>query len=461
MRYIVYVLLAIFAVVTSSPASTAAKKRRPRKSVSKKTKKKRKVSKKASKKKKVKAKSKKKKEKSKAKAKKKKANTKSKKSNKRKGNRKSKKGNKKGKKEKPSLWERKKKAITPKQLETIVKENTELKAMLQGRIELPKPDKAAGPMLSASTFDQLAAIAVLQKELDKALYGANKEEDKAHVKELQDELLMLKNHFLTEPEISKEQLDKLKLIEAEATLLNYAALSDGMKSNEIEEMKEALATARAEGANISAAQLKRIEELQQELAKKIAEEEKRQRMDFIPDAKDIPEEELTKDRAILNRIEKLKKSEKTLLKAHNGDGQLSSNQLSNAVRVLREEIDFLSLYKGSQIVTPENFDKGIVFSVQISASKGDDLSNVASDVLTDGTEGNFKQDKVNGLYLHAVGHFRNYWRANKLKKYLRKVGVRDAYIVAFKEGKKISINKKEILKIIKRQKIEKENAEGK
>jgi len=45
----------------------------------------------------------------------------------------------------------------------------------------------------------------------------------------------------------------------------------------------------------------------------------------------------------------------------------------------------------------------------------------------------------NGLQKISVGFFRDYWEADTLKKYLREMGVKDAWIVPFKDGKRVPI----------------------
>jgi hypothetical protein len=43
----------------------------------------------------------------------------------------------------------------------------------------------------------------------------------------------------------------------------------------------------------------------------------------------------------------------------------------------------------------------------------------------------------------TLGNFRDYWEADKFKKYLRDMGVKDAWIVPFKDGQRVDI--KEVL----------------
>jgi len=93
--------------------------------------------------------------------------------------------------------------------------------------------------------------------------------------------------------------------------------------------------------------------------------------------------------------------------------------------------------------TGKPFIKGIIFKVQISADKDLDLSDVLVD---DSQHKNLEQEKAEGLNKYTIGHFRNYWEADKLKKGLRSMGVRWAWIVPYKDGKRVLL--KEVLSTV-------------
>lgn len=81
--------------------------------------------------------------------------------------------------------------------------------------------------------------------------------------------------------------------------------------------------------------------------------------------------------------------------------------------------------------------KGVVFKVQIGAFAKKDLSKYAqsSETFSGETDGNVQK--------YSLGVFRDYWEADTFKKYLREMGVKDAWIVSFKDGKRVPI--KEVL----------------
>jgi DNA gyrase/topoisomerase IV subunit A len=81
---------------------------------------------------------------------------------------------------------------------------------------------------------------------------------------------------------------------------------------------------------------------------------------------------------------------------------------------------------------------GVTFKVQVGAFKNKDLTkyfknnkNFSGDVDPDGTK------------KYTLGYFGDYWEADNFKKYLREMGVKDAWIVAYKDGNRVDL--KEVL----------------
>lgn len=81
--------------------------------------------------------------------------------------------------------------------------------------------------------------------------------------------------------------------------------------------------------------------------------------------------------------------------------------------------------------------KGVVFKVQIGAFKQKDISKFAEN------NPSFEVDSENGTLQYTVGMFVDYWEADTFKKYLREMGVKGAWIVAYKDGNRVPI--KEVL----------------
>ncbi len=89
-----------------------------------------------------------------------------------------------------------------------------------------------------------------------------------------------------------------------------------------------------------------------------------------------------------------------------------------------------------------NENKGIVFKVQLGAFSNKDLKQYDNSP-------NFSAENGNGLQKYTIGVFRDYYQADKFKKYLREMGVKDAWVVSYRDGQRVPI--KEVLESVKRQ----------
>lgn len=77
--------------------------------------------------------------------------------------------------------------------------------------------------------------------------------------------------------------------------------------------------------------------------------------------------------------------------------------------------------------------KGVVFKVQIGAFRNKDLTKYLN------KSKNFGGEEENGVRKYTIGVFRDYWEADTFKKYMREMGVKDAFIVSYKDGKRVPI----------------------
>ena len=92
----------------------------------------------------------------------------------------------------------------------------------------------------------------------------------------------------------------------------------------------------------------------------------------------------------------------------------------------------LAQYK--EAPAPMDFSRGVVFKVQIGAFKKKDLSKYFNNNPNFGGEAVEK-----GEQKFTIGIFRDYWDADKFKKYMREMGVKDAWIVPYKDGVRVDI----------------------
>jgi TolA-binding protein len=102
-------------------------------------------------------------------------------------------------------------------------------------------------------------------------------------------------------------------------------------------------------------------------------------------------------------------------------------------------------------INPMDFSKGVVFKVQIGAFKNKDLAKYFDNNPNFGGEATDK-----GEQRFTIGVFRDYWEADKFKKYMREMGVKDAWIVPFKDGQRVEI--KDVLEGVVSDKAEKANS---
>jgi vacuolar-type H+-ATPase subunit I/STV1 len=94
----------------------------------------------------------------------------------------------------------------------------------------------------------------------------------------------------------------------------------------------------------------------------------------------------------------------------------------------------LAQLKEAPSATSMDFSRGVVFKVQIGAFKNKDLSKYFNNNPNFGGEAVEK-----GEQKFTIGIFRDYWEADKFKKYMREMGVKDAWIVPYKDGVRVEI----------------------
>jgi vacuolar-type H+-ATPase subunit I/STV1 len=106
-------------------------------------------------------------------------------------------------------------------------------------------------------------------------------------------------------------------------------------------------------------------------------------------------------------------------------------QLRGQLAQARAEIQQL---KETPVVNPMDFSKGVVFKVQVGAFKNKDLSKYFDNNPNFG--GEVRENEPQRI---TIGIFRDYWEADQFKKYMREMGVKDAWIVPYKDGQRVDI----------------------
>lgn len=85
-------------------------------------------------------------------------------------------------------------------------------------------------------------------------------------------------------------------------------------------------------------------------------------------------------------------------------------------------------------VVSNDYSQGVVFKVQIGSFRNKDLSKYFENNPNFG--GEMTED---GGQRISIGVFRDYWEADTFKKYMREMGVRDAWIVPYRDGQRVDI----------------------
>lgn len=111
------------------------------------------------------------------------------------------------------------------------------------------------------------------------------------------------------------------------------------------------------------------------------------------------------------------------------------NRLMDQISKLKNSME--SPNTTSNQVQTDDWDKGVVFKVQLAAFDDFDLR----DLTENGSD--LKIIDQDGYIKYVLGQFRDYDMADKFKKKLRKLGVKEAWIVPYKDGQRVPL--KEVL----------------
>lgn len=120
----------------------------------------------------------------------------------------------------------------------------------------------------------------------------------------------------------------------------------------------------------------------------------------------------------------------------NKDARLADleDQLAQAKAQVTSARAELAQLKSSPVVNEMDFSQGVVFKVQIGAFKNKDLQKYFDNNPNLG--GEVKENEPQKI---TLGIFRDYWQADEFKKYMREMGVKDAWIVPYRDGQRVEI----------------------
>jgi hypothetical protein len=120
--------------------------------------------------------------------------------------------------------------------------------------------------------------------------------------------------------------------------------------------------------------------------------------------------------------------------ASNNESMLSSKD--QEIAAIKDELakvkEDCSKDVTSKPINGDDYTKGVVYKVQVGAFRNKDLSKFTE-------KGNFWTEDADGVKKYTIGYFRDYWEADTFKKYLREMGVKDAWIVAYENDQRRDI----------------------
>jgi outer membrane murein-binding lipoprotein Lpp len=149
--------------------------------------------------------------------------------------------------------------------------------------------------------------------------------------------------------------------------------------------------------------------------------------------KQLTEDKQTADNTVSTLNAKVTEMQSTVSDKNAKIAELE-DQLSQMRGQLTSAKAELAQLKETPVVNTMDFSKGVVFKVQVGAFKNKDLAKYFDNNPNFGGEA--KDGEPQKI---TIGIFRDYWEADIFKKYMRDMGVKDAWIVPFKDGQRVDI----------------------
>jgi len=186
-----------------------------------------------------------------------------------------------------------------------------------------------------------------------------------------------------------------------------------------------------------------------QLSKKEKKEWKKKAKEFKKNPASL--KTLTEEKQVADNTVSTQTSEITQLKSTVSDKDAKIAELEDQLARMRSELTAarteLAQLKAAPVINPMDFSKGVVFKVQVGAFKNKDLAKYFDNNPNFGGEA--KEGEPQKI---TIGIFRDYWEADTFKKYMRDMGVKDAWIVPYKDGQRVEI--KDVLEGVVAEKAE-------
>jgi outer membrane murein-binding lipoprotein Lpp len=172
-----------------------------------------------------------------------------------------------------------------------------------------------------------------------------------------------------------------------------------------------------------------------QLSKKEKKEWKKKAKEFKKNPANL--KQLTEDKQVADNTVVSQTSQITTMQATISERDSKIAQLEDELAQLRSQLTAAKAELAALKEAPVNsmdFSKGIVFKVQIGAFKNKNLAKYFDNNPNFGGEA--RDGEPQKL---TIGIFRDYWEADTFKKYMREMGVKDAWIVPYKDGQRVEI----------------------
>ena len=154
--------------------------------------------------------------------------------------------------------------------------------------------------------------------------------------------------------------------------------------------------------------------------------------------------QLVEDNESLNRQVGSLKGEVSTLESRVSDKDATISDLQSSIQKFRSDLSAerqkVAAMEAEKTAKPAALEgsapmiDGVVFKVQIGAFRNKDLSK-----YFENNENFSGETDGDGVQKITLGQFRDYWEADTFKKYLREMGVKDAWIVPYKDGTRVDI----------------------
>lgn len=106
---------------------------------------------------------------------------------------------------------------------------------------------------------------------------------------------------------------------------------------------------------------------------------------------------------------------------------------SSLAQIQGENQELRTAYEAQKNVAEKGISPGLVFKVQIGAFQHFDMSKYLSETT------NFEGESADNLNRYTLGNFRDLNMAEAFQKDMKKMGIRDAWIVPFRDGVRIQL----------------------